>query len=95
MQAGVFRLAASVGVDPLVIDPAPKLPVFLGDASDLASWNAQVATLPNDAKWARYERAPVIKGGRFATVLELFVPALGLDARQATPMREVLSLPER
>jgi hypothetical protein len=93
VQGGAFRLAASAGVDPLIVDPTPKLVVFLEDVSASALWSSAMSP---DARWARYERAPGVRGGRFAAVLELYTPSsLALREPGATPMCEVLSLPER
>jgi hypothetical protein len=94
IQGGAFRLAACHGVDPLVVDPAPKLVAFLDDARDLAHWQSLLASVPPGTRWARYERLEAVKGGRFGAVCELFAPqGMAIDGTGARPMREVLTLP--
>ena len=94
IQGGVFRLAASVGVDPLVANrAATKLVAFVDRGSDIAALSSLVSLLPLGATWARYERIPTVEGGRFEAVFELFAPR-SPELELAAPMREILSLPE-
>lgn len=77
------------------VDAAPKLVAFV-DGASVALWGSRVASLSRGARWAHYEKAPAVKGGRFEAVFEIFAPpGSELDARYGTPMCEVLSLPER
>ena len=96
IQGGAFLLTASAGFNPLVArTDSPKVVAFLQGASAIAPWRSLASSLPQDAGWALYEKAPATRGGRFDAVFELFAPpSPRLTALGGRPMAEVLALPE-